>query len=162
MSVVTGLMNILALTAPHTSAQVAFRNSQHRFHNIMDKGLGLAIESGLVFEPSDFATLAAWQNVYHIFGERFYTLAVKVNNVSACQSYEKYAQRKPFIYKGRRLVVGSFITWQDCYYHVTSFNKQGMIILQESYYVETKYCVKHTFRLSYESFHKGLKAQFAP
>lgn len=162
MSVVTQLMDILALTEPQTSVPIAFRNSQHRFHEIMGKGLILAIESGLVFEPSDFATLAAWQNVYHIFGERFYTLAARVNNVSACRSYEKYARRKPFIYKGRRLAVGSFITWKDCRCHVNSFKRQGMIILQESYHDETKHRIKHTFKLSYESFHKGLKAQFAP
>jgi len=155
-------MNVLALTNPHTNSPVAFRNSQYRFHKIMGKGLSLAIESGLVFESSDFETLAAWQNVYHIFGERFYTLAAKVNNVSACQAYEKYTKRKPFIYKKRRLAVGSFIRWKDCLCHVTSFNKQGMIILQESYRIGGSHHVKHTFRLSYESFHKGLKAQFAP
>ena len=161
MSDATRLMDILALTNPQTSVSVAFRNSQHRFHKIMGKGLCLAIESGLVFEPNDFTTLSAWQNVYHIFGERFYTLAAKVNNVSACRSYEKYARRKPFIYKRRRLAVGSFIRWKDCLCRVTSFNKQGMMILQESYRIGGSHHVKHTFRLSYESFHKGLKAQFA-
>ena len=162
MSVVIQFMNILASTAPKTFTPVAFQNSQHRFHNIMAKGLDLAIESGLIFQPDDFETLAAWPYSYHIFGERFYTLASKVNNVSACRSYEKYARRKPFIYKGRRLAVGSFIRWKNCLCHVTSFNKQGMMILQESYRIGGSHHIKHTFRLSYESFHKGLKAQFAP
>ena len=65
----------------------------------------LCISSGCRFGKDDLLALRQWEkedswNIFHPPLEIHYSLAVLENNISFCQAYEKYKDRKPFIWKG--------------------------------------------------------------
>ena len=96
--------------------------SWQNLNSAMSAAMRLAIEARFKFEPDDFSTIvqsklgyeywAGSDNAYNK-GERFYTLAIDENNTSAAISFEKMKDRKPFIYLGRRLAIGSDFWWWD-------------------------------------------------
>lgn len=132
--------------------------SEARFRATLKDALELAIIGGLKFDTDDcsrFHDNFSWGAGYYkeqllSFGESSYALAIIASNMSACHSFEKSHNRKPFIiYKvdhnyrmlrsmpGRwditrprdRLGVGSKFTWQGKRVTVTSFDdKNGLVI----------------------------------
>ncbi len=132
--------------------------SEARFRATLHDALELAIIGGLKFDIDDcsrFHDVFSWGAGYYkeqllSFGESSYSQAIVASNISACHSFEKYHNRKPFIVDqvdhnyhrlrsmlGRwditrpryRLGVGSKFVWQGKKVTVTSFDdKNGKII----------------------------------
>lgn len=132
--------------------------SEARFRATLHDALELVIIGGLEFDINDcskFHDAFSWGVGYYVeqllsFGESFYSLAIIASNISACHSFEKYRNRKPFITNdvdhnyhtlrsmpGRwditrprdRLGVGSKFSWQGKRVIVTSFDdKNGKVI----------------------------------
>ena len=112
--------------------------------------LRTAIYTGIRFEKEDFTTIADvrclrfehWCGVDNATnaGESFYRLAVQVNNISACIAFEKWRNRKPFIFHGERLCIGKFLLWNGERHEVTSFSEDG------SYIVLVRQSIPHTLR----------------
>ena len=78
--------------------------------------LSLAIESRMAFAPNDFARIFEtcagehWMGTDHDgdgYGEGFYRTACIAGNPSACQAFERWRQRPPYLWAGKRLYVGS-------------------------------------------------------
>lgn len=92
-------------------AQTAFR-SWIRLNHTMQDALLLAIKAGLRFAKDDIGSIFGRFRGSYWFGadsERFYRCAVEAGNTSACQSWEHWVGRPPFLLKGRRLYVGAEI-----------------------------------------------------
>jgi hypothetical protein len=113
----------------------------------MRKALEVAVSGRFKFELDDFEVLADTKQSYrgfygqfgfyrwigkdteHGHGERIYKLAIDSNNKSACLAFEYWQKRKPFIFKGQRLGIGSSIQTltEDPYFWwlVGSFSESG-------------------------------------
>lgn len=59
--------------------------------------------------------------------ESWYTAMVKAENAGACASYERHADRPPYLHPetGERLYVGSTFTWEGLSVSVTSFHPRS-------------------------------------
>ena len=92
MKLLTLVWENVASAAPH---------SWDKVNHSMRTALNLAIGSGMRFSKDDFKHIAERFRAGYWFsddgGEQFYTLAVNVCNVSACQSFEAWKDRKPII-----------------------------------------------------------------
>lgn len=111
--------------------------SKERFHAGMRSACQLAIRYGLRFDIDDFKTLGTQQTQsYHntaiyLAGESEYTIACGIErgrqNQSACLSFEKWKDRKPFVVRepeektGNRVAVGIDFTWYGERVSCTSF-----------------------------------------
>lgn len=132
-------MKFLALVSQNQGYQMG--RSWTRFAEGMHTALSLAIQYGLRFEPDDFVQIA---ELYFVCGEGFYTLACNPDrrysrrrpcglNRSACISFERWKQRKPFILNGRRLAVGAAFNWDGQRVVCTSFSEDGSYLNACSY-----------------------------
>ncbi len=85
--------------------------------------LSLAIRARLPFEPDDFkAVYAEFKGGYWMGeAEHYYSKAIELRHTSACQSFEKWKGRPPFIYSGNRLALGSAFTFDKKTLYVTSY-----------------------------------------
>lgn len=122
-------------------------HSWQRLNSSMAQAVSLAITAGMRFSTDDFASIHADMRGGYWFGEeeRFYGLAVEFDNLSACQSFEAWKARKPFVHCGRRVAVGSSMdawprpeatkdmTWPP---EVTSFAADGASIIACTYKIE--------------------------
>jgi hypothetical protein len=115
--------------------------SWERLNHAMSGALLLAIRAGMRFSGGDFEAIHSdFRGHYwfgtdndHSQGERFYSAAVEVGNLSACQSFEKWRNRQPFIFEGKRLHHGAIIEWKGETVAVTSFSKDGDYLTLCSY-----------------------------
>lgn len=115
--------------------------SYQRINEGMGSALYLAIRLGMKFRTDDFAEIHKdFRGHYwfgtdndHSQGERFYSAAAEVGNLSACQSFEKWKERQPFIYEGKRLYHGAIVEWQGETCAVTSFSDDGVYLTLCSY-----------------------------
>ena len=131
-------------------------HSWDRVNSAMEQALCLAIASGMKWELHDFKDLAERkEHLWRLDGnELHYALAVKCENYSACQSYESYRERQPFIADGirgdgvhrnrERLYVGARFYWKGGEVKVTSFSNCGTLVVACSYKTE-----KHVDVLDY-------------
>lgn len=104
--------------------------SRQKEVQIIHEALYLAVRAGLDFDPDDMSQLQWWMYTDDGgVGEHLYAVAAAEGNISACQSFEKMKGRKPFIIKGRRLAVGTYIWRDDRQWKVTSFTSDGQIII---------------------------------
>lgn len=93
----------------------------------------LAIFSGLKFGADDFIYFAqklrshywAHQNNAANTGEGWYCRAVEHNNLSACHAFERWKNRKPFIWEGVRVHIGHHLVIDKEQWRVTSFAGDG-------------------------------------
>lgn len=110
-----------------------------RLNHALQQQLLCLILVGAVFKRDDFCTLAAdrrlafgyWSGEDH--GERFYSTAVASQNRSACQAFEHWKQRLPYIWQGKRLCLGDQVQWQGEAVQLTSFAVDGASITLCSY-----------------------------
>ena len=121
--------------------------SYRRLNAAMQDALRLAITSGMEFESHDFILMAhRFRADYWLDDEWFYSLAVGVGNISACQSYEQMMDRPPFIAdqvdslgedyvhrKRGRLAVGCRFPWDGKMAEVTSFSGDGTYLIACAY-----------------------------
>lgn len=106
-------------------------NSRHdrsrlRRNQALRQAVALAILGGMKFAPDDFRRFHEEFRGGHWFGadggECFYSAAVKYNHLSACQSFESFKSRKPFLRDtGARVAVGSTLEWDGRQVKLTSF-----------------------------------------
>ena len=123
------------------NVQEATGHSWLRLNHAMYEAVKLAIEAGLRFDVGDFATFYSEMRGGYWFGqgdgsgmgERFYGIACKYGNDSACKSFEAWKARAPFVFGGSRLAVGSDLEWQDLRVTVTSFAEDGQSLTACSY-----------------------------
>lgn len=118
-------------------------HSWQRLNSSMAASVRLAISAGMRFAVDDFASIYSGMRGGYWFGagERFYTLAVEFDNISACQSYEAWKDRKPFIHGGRRLAIDSemdhWLSREDAHrlgrLVVTSFASDGSYLTAVTY-----------------------------
>ena len=89
------------LTLVWENVAEATPHSWDKVNHSMRTALNLAIGSGMRFGKDDFRKITERFRAGRWFsddgGEHFYTLAVNVCNVSACQSFEAWKNRKPII-----------------------------------------------------------------
>jgi len=113
-----------AMEASHLTGKYWFRMA-------VRDAIYLAARS-LRFEPDDFQSdyLSNWVGGDgRTYGEGFYEVACKWQNLSACHAFERWKGRKPFIFEGQRMFVGRYFRWQvdneirDCM--CTSFSEDG-------------------------------------
>lgn len=117
--------------------------SSDRVDRAMDAAMRLAIEHGFEFAPGDFAAIS---REYGIGGaEGLYCLACAPPTRystgrtygakrSACISFERWKQRKPFIIDGsQRLAVGARFEWYGEQVVCTSFSEDGKHLVACSY-----------------------------
>lgn len=133
--------------------------SEPRLRAAMDDALELAIKAGLIFDLDDFSHLydnfhmgsGYYVDSYLWCNEKYYTVAVANENISACQSFEKAVGRKPFItdnvalpnyhYAGHfdgikkrsRLTLGAEFQWSGEKVKVSSFAKDNSYVVACSY-----------------------------
>lgn len=94
------------------------RESYRIFNSGMHQSVQLAIESGMKFNLDDFAYLASNYKFGYwagkdggMYGEGFYSDAVRIGNISACLSFEQWRGREPFIWLGERIYLGRVFPW---------------------------------------------------
>lgn len=112
-----------------------------RFNGVMCSTVKLAIKGAMEFALDDFQHF--WKEMrggywFHgdsgAKGEGFYCLAVEMDNLSACLSYEAWAKRKPFLLDtGARVSVGSDVDWEGERTKLTSFDDDSESITLISY-----------------------------
>lgn len=88
--------------------------------------LKLAIQAQMPFHKDDFFEIhKAWDGGYWMGTptEPLYSLCVEAGNLSACQSYENWYGRPPFMYESKRLHIGSKLKWESMDAEVTSFGE---------------------------------------
>jgi len=133
--------------------------SELRLRQNMGDAMDLVIKGGLHFDKEDFKNLydnfhtgrGYYITSYLGIDEHFYTVAVEMENISACQSFEFAVNRKPFItnnvkvpevhYCGHfditklrsRLTVGSQFDWNGQKVTVTSFSKDNSYLCAVTY-----------------------------
>jgi len=137
----------------------ATSHSWSRVNSSMSSALALAIGSGMKFGADDFAEIERRYRFHYWggesrggFAEGFYCTAVAEGNVSACQAFEKWKGRKPFIVdnvqpgtgarfahrvgfrQSSRLCVGSRFTWDGREVTVTSFSEDGTYLTACTYH----------------------------
>jgi len=122
-------------------------HSWTRLNHAMQDALRMSIVYGFRFGVDDFILFSkrpldggfnfgywAGKDGNEMFGERFYTLACDGqygSNLSAARAFEKFKNRKPFIFEGKRLFVGARLSWRDkesasyIPVNITSFSKDG-------------------------------------
>lgn len=116
-------------------------DSWQRLNGSMYAAVNLAIGAGLRFDADDFAVICKefrggyWfgNDGVEMYGEGFYSRAVEVGNSSACQSFEAWRERPPFIFGGKRLHLRAEFDWQGLKVKVTSFSKDSATIGACSY-----------------------------
>lgn len=117
-----------------------------RLNGAMQDALSLAISSQMRFELEDFQRISGdfrigyWGGAdgEHMLAERYYSLACKVSNMSACLSFEHWKGRKPFLVLRSeredvkvRVHLGATFQWPDwkakkmLTVHCTSFSSDG-------------------------------------
>lgn len=123
--------------------------SNERFNAGMRDACQLAIRYGLCFDLDDFETLGAqrtasyYNTSIYLAGESEYTIACGKErgrqNQSACLSFEKWKNRKPFIVRepeektGNRIAVGIDFTWYGERTSCTSFADDGSYLIGCTY-----------------------------
>ena len=81
----------------------------------------------------------------HGRGQNEYSLACKVNNVSACRAFEKYFNMKPYKIGARRAVIGvEYYLNRHCRIRITGYQLERKVILcvMEEYNTEKKEWIK--------------------
>jgi hypothetical protein len=112
-----------------------------RFNGALYQAVHLAIDAVMDFDLEDFTHF--WEKMRGSYwfhgdseakGESFYRAAVKMGNLTACQSYEKWSRRKPYILDtGSRVHVGSEIDWEGKHCTLTSFDDDRETITLVTY-----------------------------
>lgn len=154
-------------------------HSWQRLNQSMSSALSLAITSQMRFALDDFERIAAdfrigyWGgNDGHMLGEHFYKLACDGThgpNMSACLSFEKWKDRKPFLVLRSeredikvRVHVGARFEWPDwkakamLTVHCTSISQDGKsftAVQRESFQTESGYWqerLKRRFTIDHE------------
>lgn len=91
-------------------SQEATGHSWTKLIGALREALETAISAGLRFDVDDFKKMAKSMRVGYWWGddggERFYRIACESRNLSACQAWEAYTERPPFILHGNRLAQG--------------------------------------------------------
>lgn len=173
-----------ALSPPLQLLQLVWRHSLKvtghswdRLNRSMQRGLDLAIDSGMQFGLDDFTEMAKrFRSEYWIGdGERYYALAVGRGNLSAARSFERKRGRKPFIWRGQsdhfepshrnvtrhgsRLAVGTTFGSRFTRLTVTSFNDTDGVLVACSYKpVPPGKYGPHKVARRYRLTHKDLRA----
>lgn len=132
--------------------------SEPRLKETMHDAMALVINAGLKFDKDDCLKLhdnfhlgSGYYIREYLSADDFYTRAVVVENISACQSIENAVNRKPFITnnvtlpdyhfaghfditkKRSRITIGSKFIWKDQRVTVTSFAKDNSYICAVTY-----------------------------
>ncbi|MFA4974375.1 MAG: hypothetical protein WC683_17350 [bacterium] len=90
----------------------AFPHSWRTLNPALRATLSLAITTGFRFAPNDFATIYNDFDGDYWFGElreNLYAEACTSGNLSACKSFENWINRRPYMWKGKRLFVGALL-----------------------------------------------------
>lgn len=130
-----------------SNSQEATGHSWTRLNGAMYEGVNLAIKAGLFFDANDFERIHKSFRGEYWFGEQngegWYSTAIKYANDSACQAIEHWHRRKPIIFDGQRISVGTQVWWPERGIHggaVTSFkdDKESVVICTYAIDPETK------------------------
>ncbi|RTL06417.1 hypothetical protein EKK58_05550 [Candidatus Dependentiae bacterium] len=99
------------------NSQKATGHSWTRLNTAMYRAVTLAIEAGLFFDIDDFDLIYKEFRGGYWFGEQngegWYGTAIEYSNESACLALEKMFGRKPIVFDGRRIAVGTQIWWPE-------------------------------------------------
>jgi hypothetical protein len=123
-----------AMDAIWKGAMAATGHSYTRLNGNMGSFVRNFIEIGMEFGPNDFKEMnAQYRGGYWFNEENWYSQAVNVNNIKACQSLEAYLDRPPFLYKGKRLCVGSEFVWEGKRTKITSLQLSSFVAVIHNY-----------------------------
>ncbi len=159
--------------------------SWDRLNRSMSSALSLVIDSGMRFDPGDFAVILekyrmhCWCGMDGGLAESFYTLAVITDNISAAQSFEAWKGRKPFIAdhieppewghgvprawsrKRGRLAVRFTFPWNGETVKVTTFAEDSSHLVACSYHPQTEKApyatakIKHRYKITIKDIRKS-------
>jgi hypothetical protein len=114
-------------------------HSWTKLNGSMYDAVDLAIKAGMEFALDDFITMSTTMRIGYWcgddMGEGWYTRAIAYNHSSAYRAYEAWRKRRPFIFEGDRLHVGTQIFWKGEHWEVSSFadNQSYATIVQREY-----------------------------
>lgn len=156
----------------YDQALAATGHSWTRLNGALYEAVNIAIGAGLTFKPDDVGLMMDnLQGGYWFHdsnGEDWFKTAVEVNNLSACQSLEKYLGRGPFMFNGKRLYVGAQLTWEREVVYVTSFDNLGEYVTAVKYKVvgrggnSFKSAIAKRYKITLEELRKGERAKAPP
>ena len=111
------------------------RTSWLRLNQTMRRALEIAISAEMPFNPDDFAKIDKEFRGGYWMGEieDLYAAAIAARHVSACQSFEAWRRRAPFVWDGFRIGVGSSLSWDGLPATVTSFADDGGSLIACAY-----------------------------
>ncbi len=101
-----------------------------RLNILLREALSLAVRGGLRFDLGDLARMMSELGGRHWLSgpaERLYGFACEAKNTSACQTFEQWFGRPPFIHRGKRLHVGAPAPIEGRAFEVTSLSAEGII-----------------------------------
>jgi hypothetical protein len=119
----------------------ATAHSWRTVNNTMYEALKLAITGGMSFAVGDVAEIYRSMRGSYWFGESgegLYSIACDAGNLQASQSFEAWRGRKPFMWEGKRLSVGSQFVWEGLLVRVTSFQDDAGALTACSYKPNTE------------------------
>lgn len=114
----------------------ATAHSWRTVNDTMSSALMLAVTGGMSFAKGDLEEIHRAMRGAYWFGESgegFYKAACEVGNIQACQSFEAWTGRKPFMWEGHRLSIRSQFTWEGQEVVVTSFQDTAGALIACSY-----------------------------
>ncbi len=112
----------------------ATAHSWRTVNSTMRAALALAITGGMSFAAGDVAEIYRSMRGCYWFGdEQLYSTACEEGNLQACQSFEAWQGRKPFLWEGKRLHVGRQLLWEGIPVKVTSFQDDKGALIACSY-----------------------------
>lgn len=93
--------------------QVSSR-SWRKLNHCMSTALEAAVEVGMRFAETDIADISAsMRGSYWLYPETLYSHAVENGNTSAAISLEHHLARRPWIWRGKRLVLHDSTPWGE-------------------------------------------------
>ena len=134
------VITLLDLVWSNTNAAVG--HSHERLNHAMRNALELAIGSGFEFAAADVKYIRSNYRSHFWIGETdewIYTLAVKVGNMSAIKSFEKYKDREPFI--AAKVEVGS----NGDYLHLAGNRQKERLAVGFNFMFEGRKCTVTSF-----------------
>ena len=154
------VMQIMSL-AWHSYKWNSWAMTNHSLNQLLSSLISLNVP----FEDDDF------KNIYESFsghywfgvssngnymGENFYSQAIHYNS-SACLSFEKWVNRKPFLIKNHRLGEGTELIYKGLYCRVSGFSKETKRIYLVGYKTGMKEGKRNLFNFDNKEFLKARK-----
>ena len=101
------------------------KSGENLANNCLHKALDLVVEARMEFGPDDVKTIAS---MYDGIGTEWtYAGLVRSGNLSACKSWEKFAELTPWFWQGQRLYPRARLPWAGRECTITTFGRDKLV-----------------------------------